>query len=411
MIRAGSSLLPWLVFGAVAPALSCGSSGTEPDLRLPQVAAPLDTVFSSQDGPVAVVNATVLPMNRNERLTAHTVLVESGTISALGPDGTVSLPAGTRTVDAEGAFLLPGLVDAHVHMDQEDAPAYVAHGITSVRNMWGWPGLLTIRDRISVGEILGPTIYSYSPGLDDDPAYWPFTQILATPEEARAKVQELATGDWIGYKLYTDLTRPVYDAIVDEATAIGLPVAGHVPIHVGLDRALEAGQTSLEHMLGYSQSLTGAYSGWPGSFDEAGMRLLAQATLEAGAWNCPTLEILRLQNASAHGNRSEGVRVLWEEGAELLVGTDSGIDVTAPGSSLRDEMLRFQEAGVPPYDILRDATVDVARFLGMEGAFGVIAPGARGDLVLFAGDPSTDVSHAGEPLGVMLRGTWLEPQP
>ena len=371
----------------------------------------LDTVVTSQDGPVAVVNATVLPMDREVRLAGHTVLVEGGTISALGPDGSVTLPSDTRRVDAEGAFLIPGLVDAHVHMSGPDAATYVAHGITSVRNMWGWPGLLTIRDQIAAGELLGPTIYSYSPGLDDQPAYWPFTQLLATPEEARAKVQELATGDWIGYKVYRDLSRPVYDAIVDEAAAVGLPIAGHVPILVGLDRALEAGQTSLEHMLGYSQSLTGSYVGWPGGFDEAGMRVLAQATIAAGAWNCPTLEILRIQNGGAHANRSEGVRVLWEEGAELLVGTDSGIDVTAPGSSLRDEMLRFQEAGIAAYDILRDATIDVARFLGREGEFGVIAPGARADLALFREDPSLDVGHADVPLGVMLRGTWLEPRP
>ena len=233
-------------------------------------------------------------------------------------------------------------------MSEEDAGAYVAHGITSVRNMWGWPGLLTLRDRISEGDVLGPTIYSYSPGLDDQPAYWPFTQILATPEEARAKVQELATGDWLGYKVYRDLSRPVYDAVVDEAARVGLPIAGHVPIQVGLERALEAGQTSLEHMLGYSQVLNGAYSGWPGTFDEAGMRDLARATLEAGAWNCPTLEILRIQNGSAHANRSEGVRVLWEEGAELLVGTDSGIDVTAPGSSLRRRCCGSRRRGSHP---------------------------------------------------------------
>ncbi|MDH3224451.1 MAG: amidohydrolase family protein [Gemmatimonadota bacterium] len=406
MARPTFSCVPLQV--AVALAAGCASSSTDPgpDLDPP----PLDTVVSSLAGPVAIVNARVVPMDRPARLASHTVLVEAGRITAVGPDGDVSLPEGTFTVDAGGAFLIPGLVDAHVHMNEADASTYVSYGITSVRNMWGWPGLLALRERILLGEVLGPTIHSYSPGLDGEPAYWPFTQLLATPEEARAKVHELDTGDWIGYKVYTDLSLPVYDAIVEEAAAVGLPIAGHVPINVGLERALEAGQTSLEHMLGYAQSLTGTYSGWPGGFDEAGMRLLAQATREAGVWNCPTLEILRMQSGVAHANRTAGLRVLWEEGAELLVGTDSGIEVTAPGRSLRDEMLRFQEAGIPPYDILRDATVDVARFLGREGDFGVIAPGARGDLVLLGEDPLEDVAHVENPLGVMLRGTWLAPR-
>lgn len=388
---------------------TCASDGTGPPEEPNGTASVMDTVAVSADGPVAVTNVTVIPMDRNARLPDHTVLVEDGRITVVGPGGDVDVPAGAAVIDGQGRFLIPGLIDAHVHMSEPDAPIYVRHGITTVRNMWGWPGLLSIRERTTTGEVLGPTIHSYAPGLDGPPAYWPFTQLVTTEEEARAKVRELTTGDWIGFKVYQDLARPVYDAIVDEAGAAGLPIAGHVPQPVGLDRALEAGQTSLEHLLGYAQALTGSYAGWPGAFDEPGMRALAGATAQAGAWNCPTLEILRRQNDAAHANRLEAVRVLFEEGAELLVGTDSGIDVTAPGVSLREELLLFQAAGIPAYDALRDATVDVARFLGLEGEIGVVAPGAVADLVLLAADPLDDVGNVGGVRGVMLRGTWLVP--
>lgn len=174
----------------------------------------MDTVAVSADGPVAVANVTAIPMDRPVRLTDHTVLVEDGRITVVGPSGEVEVPVEAAVIDGEGRFLMPGVIDAHVHMSEADAPVYVAHGITSVRNMWGWPGLLTIRERIATGDILGPTIHSYSPGLDGPPAYWPYTQLLTDEAEARAKVRELATGDWIGFKVYRDLARPVYDAIV-----------------------------------------------------------------------------------------------------------------------------------------------------------------------------------------------------
>jgi imidazolonepropionase-like amidohydrolase len=347
-------------------------------------------------------------MDRDTVLRGHAVLVRDQEIAAVGPVGTVEAPDGARIVDGAGGWLLPGLVDGHVHVNADDLDDYVRHGVTTVRNMWGWPGLRELIEEIEDGSRVGPRIFSYSPGFDAPPEYWPYTQVVVTPEMARTAVRDAVAQGWIGIKVYRDLDLRVYDAVISEAARLGVPVVGHVPVGVGVHHALSSGQRTLEHLLGYGQALTGSYGNWPGAFDEAGMRALARETVRAGAWNCPTLEILRRSGRTGHQNRLDAVRVLHEEGAELLVGTDSGIGATVPGESLVQEMLQLTGAGIPPYEVLRDATADAARLLGRTGEFGVIRPGARADLVLVDENPLDDIRHLTSPRGVLLNGLWLD---
>jgi len=366
-------------------------------------------VVWTQDSVVVVRGAHLLTMGEAGTLRDHSVVVRDGVIAEVGPADEVAVPPGAQVFDGTGRWLVPGLVDSHVHLDPAELEAYLVHGVTTVRNMWGWPGLKQIMEAVESGELLGPTIHSYSSGLDAPPEYWPWTQVVTTSEEGRAAVRQQVAEGWMGIKVYRDLSRASFDAIVDEARAAGIPVVGHAPVAVGIEGVLEAELLSVEHLLGYGQALGGGYGAWTGPFDETGMRELARRTRAAGTWNCPTLEILRRGGRPGHQNRLQALRVLFEEGAELVVGTDSGIDVTEPGASMVREMLLWQEAGIPPSEILRDATADAARLLGREGEFGVIVPGARADLVLLWDDPTEDVAALGDRVGVMVRGRWMDP--
>lgn len=384
-------------------ALACSSGVTAPDpdpISLPTDRGPADSV-------TAFVGVRVVPMDREEVLDGHTVLVRNGRIAELAPDGEVSVPDGARIIRGRGRWLMPGLADAHVHMSSTEAPEYVAYGITTVRNMWGWPGLREIQARIRSGDLLGPTIHSYSSGLDAPPTYWPYTQVVTRVADARRVVGEQLAQGWLGIKVYRDLAPDVYRAILSEAFQYRKPVVGHVPAAVDVEEALRLGQLSLEHLLGYDRALGGRYGGWSPGFDEERMRELARLTAEVGAWNCPTLSILRHKNPGDHGARIRAVRILHEEGAPLLAGSDAGIDVTAPGVSLHEELGYMEDAGLSPYEALRTATVEVAAVLGQPGVFGIVAPGARADLLLLDGNPLEGVANAGAPAGVMLRGLWI----
>jgi predicted amidohydrolase YtcJ len=110
---------------------------------------------------VAFVDVTVLPMDQDRRLEHQTVVVENGVIASLGPAGQVRIPSGARRVAGRGRFLIPGLADMHVHVDDTtDFLLYLAKGVTTVRNLEGEPYHLQWRDQINRGELIGPTIFT-----------------------------------------------------------------------------------------------------------------------------------------------------------------------------------------------------------------------------------------------------------
>lgn len=326
------------------------------------------------------------------------LIVRGGMIEAVGPAAEVAVPADAEVVDGEGGSLMPGLVDMHVHMSAGDTEAYIRSGITTVRNMWGFQALGAIIEDIDAGRRIGPTIHTLSPGLDGPPVHWPETQLITDPAKADSVVQLMWDRGYRELKMYQDLRLDVYDAIVAAAEARGMTFAGHKPGPVPLTHVIEAGQRSIEHLGGY-QITYGA------ALDQA-----IQLTVEHGTWNCPTLEIqTHLAAASqAAPYRRTVVKALYDAGARILVGTDSGIGVTEPGTSLADEMAELMDAGIPLPALVRMATVDAAEYLGESDRIGRLVAGMRADLVLLSGNPLEDLDALRRPLGVELGDGWVE---
>jgi imidazolonepropionase-like amidohydrolase len=381
------------------------------------IVAPAST--APRDSVTAFVNVRVVPMDSERVLADQTVVVRDGRIAEIGPSATVAVPEGARVVEGRGRYLLPGLIDMHVHIRTADLPAYVASGVTSVRNMWGYPSLLTTIERIERDELLGPTIYSASQGLDGRPPQWPATVIVDEPSQAEAAVEAQVAAGWRFIKVYQSLRPEVYDAIVAAARARGIRHVGHVATDVPIKRALASGQASIEHLSGYDRALSrrrGAGGVWAWvSVNGPKMGKLARRTREAGTWNCPTLEILdQLGRRSLSpdeaergvANRGAMVKALRDRGARLLAGTDAGIDVTAPGTSLAEELRELVAAGLTPFEALAAATRDAAEFLGESAEIGTVVVGLRADLVLVSANPLEDVGAIATPEGVMLRGVW-----
>jgi len=221
---------------------------------------------------------------------------------------------------------------------------------------------------------------------------------------------------WRWLKVYSHLDARVFDAVADAADAHGIRFLGHVPFSVPLQHALDRRMLSIEHLTGYELALGGEGSTptdrWA-SVSVEQMPGLAAATAAAGTWNCSTMTVVRalLQGSGttqAIRRRRELVGALHAAGAPLLAGTDSGIDVTVPGTSLHDELLELVASGLSPLEALRTATTAPAEFLGRVGEIGTVSAGARADLMLVDGDPRSDVAVLRHPRSVMLRGAWLE---
>ena len=384
------------------------------------VATPLAPTASP---PIAIVDVRILPMDGSGPRDHQAVLIEGERIVWVGPAGALDPPPEAVVVEGRGRTLMPGLVDMHVHLERDDLPTYLAHGVTTVRNMWGFPDVWAMRREIEEGSLSGPTIYTVSPGLDGTPPKWPLTQIVMDP----AKADSVVAAQWdAGYrtlKLYQDLRPEAYDSIVSAARRRGMDFVGHVPHRVGLSHALATGQRSLEHLSGFAEELSETGGRGPGGWIRIRpleIAVLAAQARDAGAWVCPTLAIFSRmagnlppsEREASRSNRRQVVRALHEEGVGLLIGSDAGIDVVDPGASLVDEIEEFAAAGIPRSEALRMATAGAAAFLGAEGEFGVVAAGARADLLLLDGDPGEDLSRLAAPAGVMARGRWfLEPAP
>ena len=380
--------------------LGCGSPVTEP--------APLQ-VQTGSDSLLVIRNARIVTMTNPGVLSGQTVVVRGDRIAALGPAAAVQLPDGATIVDAGGRYLLPGLIDMHVHILTEHLEGYLQHGITSVRNLWGYRELPALINSIHNGARRGPSIYSLSPGFDGSPIRWPQTQLSDDATQIAALIDAQVQQGFRELKVYTNLTRAAFDTIVAITRRRGLTFAGHVPVRVPLEHAIASGQRSIEHLGGYDVEVsTGPWL----TVDAAAMRQWAQRSASAGVWNCPTLAVIDMlftsspQRATVTQNRQRMVKALHDAGAGLLVGTDTGFDRMMPGS-IAEELRLFVAAGLSPYEALLGATRNAARYLQLEGEIGTIAVGARADLVLLHANPLADISAVTGVEAVVLRGRWL----
>ena len=332
----------------------------------------------------------------------QTVVVRAGRIEALGPADRVAVPGGARRVDARGRTLLPGLADLHVHLQAPPRlEGYLARGVTTIRNLRGRPEHPLLRERIARGERLGPRLFTSGPHLDSRGPIFPGRLRVEGAEEARAAVLAHREAGYDFVKVYTGLGADAFEEVARTAAEIGLPVVGHVPVAVGLERMLAARPRSIEHV----EELT---RGRDLFFDASRLAELAARVRASGAWVCPTLSTYRRFGPQApvfQDFHAALVRALHAAGVGLLAGSDAeGYDEAR--SPLVRELLALQEAGVPTFDVLAAATRDAGRFLGT-GA-GVIAPGAPADLLLVAASPLSDLATLETPLGVCAAGRWLE---
>lgn len=165
---------------------------------------------------IAFVHASVVPMNREVVLADHTVLVRGDRIVEVGPARDVAVPGDALVIQCAGKFLVPGLADMHVHLeDYEDGLVlFVANGVTTVRNMWGRPEHLDWRRLIEGGEVLGPTIHTTGPITDGEPPLWEGSAVVTTPDEGEREVLAQVEAGYDALKVMTNLRPEVFAALL-----------------------------------------------------------------------------------------------------------------------------------------------------------------------------------------------------
>jgi cytosine/adenosine deaminase-related metal-dependent hydrolase len=368
----------------------------------------------------------------------------------------VKIPKDALRIDGRGKYLMPGLIDMHVHLKlPEYLLLYVANGVTTVRNMRGEPRHLEWRARVAKGEMLGPQIYTTGPILDGDPPFGKGGQIVRNSKEAEQAVAEHKQAGYDFIKVYNNLSKESYDAIIAAGKKYNIEVVGHVPLELGLEYALKSRQHSIEHAENF------IYSYFHDDLDESKIPYVAKAVRDAGVWVCPTLvtfqyvvlqteqgpdltELLQrpelkyiapsvrqswLPENNEYLTRFEGnesrrknaarrfrrqleflklvVKGLHDAGARLVVGSDAAIPFVLPGFSVMEEIKLFVEVGYTPLEAIKAATRDAAECLNRLDEFGTIAVGKRADLILLSGNPLENIANLNNRAGVMVRGRWF----
>ena len=223
---------------------------------LPSRAAAAPAAQQIIDADVALVGVSVIPMTSNTVLSNQTVLVKDGTIVALGRRGEIVPDAGAAIVNGTGRYLMPGLADMHVHIDEEgNFLPLVAYGVTFIRNMWGMPQHLEWRAKIESGDIVGPRMMTSGPIVDGADFVWAGSAIAASPADARRIMDEQKAAGYDFIKIYQNLAPDSFDAVAAYSKLIDLPFAGHVPGAVPLERALVSGMQTMEHLWGWNDAV------------------------------------------------------------------------------------------------------------------------------------------------------------
>ncbi|WP_375585246.1 amidohydrolase family protein [Cyclobacterium xiamenense] len=394
-----------------------------------------------------IKNVQIVPMTSDAVVTDQRVLVREGQIAAIAPD--LEAP-GIPVIDGEQGYLMPGMTDMHVHVwDAQELGLYLANGITSVRNLWGQPMHLRLKESIRQGELLAPDFYTSGPKLTGPDYAGDDNLQLVSVAQAREKVASYKARGYDFIKTYNGLTPELFEAILEECRMQELDIAAHPSAALPYAAHLRDEIVSVEHTEDIVQQALNY------QLDTAGLdRVVADYASFPSAAHCPTLVVyyniyrlltearileapelnfmnplIRMVDSEAQYQRWAGaargdsllagkilaqhrfhllaVRKLQEAGVNLVAGTDAGIGITPAGVSMHQELAFYREAGLSAFEALQTATVNPAKTHDFLANTGTVEVGKKANLVLVEGNPLKDPNTLRKPLGVWVGGRHI----
>jgi imidazolonepropionase-like amidohydrolase len=384
------------------------------------------------------------------------VVVAGDRIRAAGPRSSVRIPAGADTIDATGKVLLPGLVDAHCHINQppEDMKRYwqaqLRWGVTTMRSAGNdKPATVPLFRQTRTGALLAPRSYTAGQGFNVSGPY-PGAPTFKpkTADEARANVRDLKRQHVDFLKIW--MTPPMFPpeiiaAIVAEAQAQAIPVIAHVTDVASLHQLADRGVTDFLHIpadqpvtpeliayakgkkLSFAPTLANIESRWfyyehpeilnlPALQDALyprGRQMLADPERRQQTLSAPDLP---QRKARLREQSYPFIKAMSEAGVRVVTGTDCGAEasqVTPFGHATHRELQMFVEAGLSPPAAIRAATLDAARVIARNEnpEYGSVAAGKIADLLLLDADPTVDINNTIKVARVMRAGRWIEVPP
>jgi len=408
-----------------------------------------------------ITNVNIISMLDSAVMENYSIQVSDGKITAIGK----SLAKKGKTIDGNGAYLLPGISEMHSHIPTTDTGdftylqdimwLYLANGVLTVRGMIGHPSHLELKDKIERGEMIGPRIYAAGPSLNGN--------TVPSPEKGREMVKDQKSAGYDHLKIHPGLDMERFTSIAEAAREENIKIGGHVPLAVGLVNTMEYGYNSNEHMDGYieamipddsymDQSIAGPFSmNLTSRADMGKLAYLVNLTKENNVYIAPTLSLFEryfgyvpaeelrtapemkflpkslIDQWTSQKKKLEETGQLTEEivkpylkirqqilmalhqaDVPILLSSDSPQVFNVPGFSIHHEIKSMHEAGMSSFEILKSGTRNVATYFNEEGKFGTISQNAAADFILIKGNPLDDLNNLKNIEGIMLGGEWIQ---
>lgn len=414
---------------------------------------PENNLFNEQTFAIKNVNIHTMVKGKEALINTNIVIKNKKIVSIAEP-----IPDNILVIDGRGKWLIPGLIDMHVHgvadfnfgedelnretnlfFDTQDVMTpYIANGVTTIFDLDARPENFAQRNEIKKGNVIGPRI-ALAKFIDGGEGI----NKVNSPVEGRLAVR-LAKFDGYGFiKVYSFLNIATYEAIIDEAQQLGMKVVGHIPISF----KTRINDAFIPHfgMIAHAEEL----ARWAKeNTDEEALRL-ATLVKNNNTWVTPTLTVMDwitkqartlddikqlsslkylhpifqdkwINNNSyqsspefiAHVDRiadfnKKLVRALKSLDVPIVVGTDAMVSGVMPGFSVHDELKLLVEAGLTPKEALNSATNLAAQWLGTHKTSGTIEVNKIADLILLNSNPFIDISNTTDIYGVAVNGRWL----
>ncbi len=416
-----------------------------------------------KDREVVFKSVNVIPMDREQVLQNQVVVMKNGKIQSVSDPKKAKYRKNALVIDAAGRYLMPGLAEMHAHVPPIDdlepmkdvLRLFAANGVTTIRGMLGHPKHLELRTMINNGELISPRFYTSGPALHGES--------VKTQDDAVRMVKEEKQAGYDFLKILPGLTKDNFDAMARTAHEQNIPFAGHVSYQVGVWKAIEAKQQTIDHMDAFVEGLVRGIekisedeTGLFGMFiadkaDTTRIPKLMKALRDNNVWVVPTqaladrwftpertaesfrgdpemkyMDSKTLDNwVKAKTNLESDPKYEKEKlanyiklrrkliyecnrnGVGLLLGSDAPQIFNVPGMSTHHELQYLVDAGLTPYEALKTGTINVGVFYN-KPEMGVIRQGANADVVLLNGNPLENIANTQKIQGVLVGNKWLD---
>jgi len=394
-----------------------------------------------------ISNVNIVPMTRDTILMDKMVFISDGVIKEIGDRIETE---GLEILDAKNKYLMPGLIDMHVHVwDRYELGLYLSNGVTAIRNLWGMPMHLRIKEAVNNDEIISPLFFTTGPKLTGPEFIGDDNLNLTSPEEARDKVISYKERGYDFIKTYYGLTEDLYDAVIEQSIISDIDIVAHpsqkVPYSYHFDpqiKSIEHAEEIIQQPLNYQLDTTklkevvhdyvksdhSALSPTLIVYNNIYQMLIDDDILslkrldymnpliketdskaQFDRWYNTKLKDSSIVQAikNQHDFHINIIKKLHEANVTIICSTDAGIGVTMPGFSIHKELAFYKEAGLSNYEVLKTATINASKTHAIMNKLGSIQEGKVANLILVNENPFLELSTLQKPTNVFVKGRMI----